>query len=89
MLIAVRAEVESADHWKENFKTHSDLFKSQGVTLAHMGVANHKTVIAVFETNDPDEFMRIFNDPATGEAMSEDKITGGVEMFPLDETFKP
>jgi len=89
MLIAVRAEVESADHWKENFKTHSDLFKSQGVTLAHMGVANDKTVIAVFETNDPDEFMRIFNDPATGEAMSEDKITGGVEMFPLDETFKP
>ena len=89
MLIAVRAEVESADHWKENFKTHSDLFKSQGVTLAHMGVANDKTVIAVFETNDPDEFMRIFNDPATGEAMSEDKITGGVEMFPLNETFKP
>ena len=37
----------------------------------------------------PDEFIRIFNDPATGEAMSEDRITGGVEMFPLDETFKP
>ena len=89
MLIAVRAEVESADHWKENFKKHGELVKSQGVTLAHMGVANDKTVIAVFETNDPDEFMRIFNDPATGEAMSEDKITGGVEMFPLDETFKP
>ena len=89
MLIAVRAEVESADHWKENFKTHSDLFKSQGVTLAHMGVANDKTIIAVFETNEPDEFIRIFNDPATGEAMSEDKITGGVEMFLLDETFKP
>ena len=89
MLIAVRAEVESADHWKDNFKKHGDLFKSQGVTLAHMGVANDKTVIAVFETNEPDEFMRIFNDPATGEAMSEDKITGGVEMFPLNETFKP
>ena len=89
MFIAVRAEVESADHWKDNFKTHGDLFKSRGVTPAHIGVANDKTVIAVFETNDPDEFMRIFNDPATGEAMSEDKITGGVEMFPLDETFKP
>ena len=89
MLIAVRAEVESADHWKDNFKTHGDLFKSQGVTLAHMGVANDKTVIAVFETNKPDEFMSIFNDPATGEAMSEDKITGGVEIFSLNETFKP
>ena len=88
MLIAVRAEVESVDHWREKFKTHDDLFKSQGVSLAHMGTANDKTVIAVFETNDVDEFLRIFNDPATVEAMSEDKITGGVEMFILDETFE-
>ena len=89
MLIAVSAEVESADHQKDNFKTHGDFFKNQGVMLAHMGVANDKTVIAVFETNDPGEFIRIFNDPAAGEAMSEDKITGGVEMFLLDETFEP
>ena len=88
MLIAVRAEVESVDHWREKFKTHDDLFKSQGVSLAHMGTANDKTVIAVFETNDVDEFVRIFNDPETAEAMSEDKITGGVEMFILDETFE-
>ncbi len=33
-------------------------------------------------------FVRTFNDPATYEAMSEDKITGGVEMFVLDETFE-
>ena len=88
MLIAVRAEVESVDHWREKFKTHNDLFKSQGVSLAHMGTANDKTVIAVFETNDVDKFVRIFNDPSTAEAMSEDKITGGVEMFILDETFE-
>ena len=88
MLRAVRAEVESVDHWREKFKTHTDLFKSQGVSLVHMGTANDKTVIAVFDTNDVDEFVRIFNDPATVEAMSEDRITGGVEMFILDETFK-
>ena len=88
MLIAVRAEVESVDYWREKFKTHIDLFKSQGVSLAHMGAANDKTVIAVFDTNDVDEFLRIFNDPATAEAMSEDKITGGVETFILDETFE-
>ena len=88
MLIAVRAEVESVDHWREKFKTHVDLFKSQGVSLAYMGAADDKTVIAVFETNDADEFVRIFNDPATAEAMSEDKITGGGEMFILDETFR-
>ena len=88
MLIAVRAEVASVDHWREKFKTHVDLFKSQGVSLAYMGAADDRTVIAVFETNDADEFVRIFNDPATAEAMSEDKITGGVEMFILDETFR-
>ena len=68
MLIAVRAEVESVDHWREKFKTHVDLFKSQGVSLAYMGAADDKTVIAVFDTNDADEFVRIFNDPATAEA---------------------
>ena len=88
MLIAVRAEVASVDHWREKFKTHVDLFKSQGVSLAYMGAADDKTVIAVFDTNDADEFVRIFNDPETAEAMSEDKITGGVEMFILDETFR-
>ena len=88
MLIAVRAEVASVDHWREKFKTHVDLFKSQGVSLAYMGAADDKTVIAVFDTNDADEFVRIFNDPATAEAMSEDKILGGVEMFILDETFR-
>ena len=88
MLIAIRAEVESVDHWREKFKTHADLFKSQVVSVAYMGAANDKTVISVFETNNPDEFVRIFNDPATAEAMSQDKITGGVEMFLLDETFK-
>ena len=88
MLIAVRAEVDSVDHWRKKFKTQVDLFKSQSVSLAHMGAAGDKTVIAVFETSDADEFVRIFNDPTTAEAMSEDKIIGGVEMFILDETFK-
>ena len=87
-MIAVRAKVESVEHWREKFKTHVDLFKSQGVSVAYMGSANDETVVAVFETNKPDEFIKIFNEPATAEAMSEDKITGGVEMFVLDETLK-
>mgnify|MGYP001425218151 CR=1 FL=1 len=89
MLIAVRAEVESVDHWREQFKTHNELFQSQGVTLVHMGAAEDNKVIAVFETNNPDEFLRIFNDPSTAEAMANDKITGGVELFILDEIYEP
>ena len=89
MLIAVRAEVEDVDAWREGFKTHGDLFKSQGVSVAYMGATEGNSVIGVFETNDVDEFIRIFNDPATAEAMANDKITGGVELFVLDKTFSP
>ena len=87
MLIAVRAQVESADHWRTKFKTHADLFRNQGVSVAHMGSADENTVLAIFETNDVDEFIRVFNDPATMEAMSNDKVTGGVEMFVINESF--
>ena len=89
MLIAVRAEVESVEHWREQFKTHDVLFKSQKVSVAHMGSSEGNKVIAVFETSNVDEFTRIFNDPKTAEAMANDKITGGVEMFILDESYKP
>ena len=37
MLIAVRAEVEDVNAWREGFKTHGDLFKNQGVSVAYMG----------------------------------------------------
>jgi|TARA_B100000900_G_C20425909_1_gene652909 hypothetical protein len=87
MLIAVRAEVESIDHWREQFKTHNELFKSQGVSIAYMGATEGNKVISVFKTNNVDEFVRIFNDPETSKAMANDKITGGVEMYILDETY--
>jgi|TARA_B110000438_G_C15646014_1_gene577479 hypothetical protein len=89
MLVAVRAEVESVSHWKEQFKTHRELFKSQAVSIAHMGSMEDNKVLAVFETDDIDEFVRIFNDPSTAKAMANDKITGGVEMFILDDSYKP
>ena len=89
MLIAVRAQVESADHWRTQFKTHADLFRSQGVSVAHMGSADENKVMAVFETSDIGEFTRIFNDPSTAEAMANDRIIGGVEMYVLDDTYTP
>jgi len=87
MMIAVRAEVESIDHWRKQFKTHNELFKSQGVSIAYMGATEGNKVISVFKTNNIDEFIRIFNDPETSKAMANDKITGGVEMYILDETY--
>ena len=37
MLVAVRAEVESVDYWREKFRTQDVLFKRHGGSLAHRG----------------------------------------------------
>ena len=89
MLIAVRAEVEDKNARRESFETHGDLFKNQGVSTAFMGANDKNSGIAVFETYDVNEFMRVFDYPETAEAMANDKITGGVELLLLDEKFRP
>ena len=55
-LVGVRAKVESSDKWKEEFKTHGELFKSQGVSIAYMGATDNNSVLAIFETDDLDKF---------------------------------
>ena len=87
MLIAVRAEVENVTHWRKQFKTDDELFKSHGVTVVYIGASENNKVISVFNTDILDEFIKIFNDPVTSEAMANDKITGGVELHVLDETY--
>ena len=86
---AINAEVENVERWREGFKTHGDLFSKQKISIAYLGATDDNKVIAVVDTSDLEEFMRIFNDPVTAEAMQKDGITGGVEMFVLDDTFKP
>ena len=89
MLVAVRAEVENVERWRDGFKTHGDLFSKQKISIAHLGATDDNKVIAVVDTSDIEELIRIFNDSGNAEAMQQNGITGGVEMFVLDDTFKP
>ena len=51
-LVGVRAKADNTDHWKEQFKTHGELFKDQGVSIAYMGATENNSVLAIFETDD-------------------------------------
>ena len=85
-LVGVRAKVENSDKWKEEFKTHGELFKSQGVSIAWMGITNNNSVLAIFETDDLDIFNEIFASEETTNAMSNDGIEeGSVEMFVITD----
>ena len=81
-LVGVRAKVEDEEKWKEEFKTHGELFKSQGVSIAYMGAADNKSVLAIFETDDLDKFNEVFDSEETIKAMSNDGIEkDSVEKF--------
>ena len=74
-LIGVRAKVENSDKWREEFKTHSELFKSQGVSMVYMGSTENNSVLAIFNTNDLDRFeknplKRILNYILTSKTLS-------------------
>ena len=85
-LVGVRAKVESSDKWKEEFKTHGELFKSQGVSIAYMGATDNNSVLAIFETDDLDKFNEIFTSEETSKAMSNDGIEkDSVEMFVITD----
>ena len=85
-LVGVRAKVENSDKWKEEFKTHGELFKSQGVSIAWMGITNNNSVLAIFETDDLDKFNNVFNSEETARAMSNDGIEeDSVEKFEITE----
>ena len=85
-LVGVRAKVESSDKWKEEFKTHGELFKKQGVSIAYMGTTHTNSVLGIFETDDLDSFTKLFNSKDTEEAMSNDGIEDdSVEMFVISD----
>ena len=88
-MVVVRHEVENAAHWRERFKTHGELFQTQSVSEIHLGASGDDKVVSVFMTENLDEFLRIFNDTATAEAQANDGITGGVELYVIDETYIP
>lgn len=85
-LVGVRAKVDKVDHWKEQFKTHGELFKDQGVSIAYMGATDKNSVLAIFETDNLEKFTKIFNSEDTEKAMANDGIDkGSVEMFVITD----
>tara|TARA_B100001029_G_scaffold172807_1_gene170960 strand:- start:743 stop:1018 length:276 start_codon:yes stop_codon:yes gene_type:complete len=87
--VMVSAKVEDIERWKNGFATHSELFKTQGVTVAYYGAGDNNKGAACFETSDLNAFMEILESSETAEAMTRDGIIEGtVEVFVLDSTLE-
>jgi Trm5-related predicted tRNA methylase len=84
--VLITAEVENLQAWEKGFRSHTDLFKQMAVsTMEYATVAGNRVAVCG-ETSDLDAYMKIFNAPATAEAMAHDGVKREtVQVFVLDK----
>jgi Trm5-related predicted tRNA methylase len=84
--VLITAEVENLEAWEKGFRSHTDLFKQMAIsTMEYATVAGNRVAVCG-ETKDLDAYMKIFNSPATAEAMADDGVKRQtVQVFVLDK----
>jgi len=87
--VLVTAEVENLEKWEKSFRSHGDLFRQMGVSRMEFATGPGNRIAVSGETNDLDAYMKIYNSPATAEAMAFDGVKREtVQMFVLDKELK-
>jgi len=87
--VLVIAEVEDPGKWEKGFRTHADLFRSMGITTMEFATGEGNQVPVCGDTSNLEQYMKVFNSPATAEAMAFDGIKRDtVKVFVLDKEMK-
>ena len=87
--VLITAEVENLEAWEKGFRSHGDLFKQMGVSTMEYAAIGGNRIAVCGETSDLDAYMKIFDSPATAEAMAHDGVKREtVQMFVLDKALK-
>jgi hypothetical protein len=87
--VVITAEVENMEKWEKGFRTHGDLFRQMGVSRMEFATGPGNRIAVSGETNNLDAYMKIYDSPATADAMAFDGIKREtVQMFVLDKELK-
>jgi hypothetical protein len=85
--VVLTAEVDDLATWERGFRTHGDLFRQMGVLSMEYCTSEGNRVAVCGHTTDLDAYMKVFNSPATAEAMASDGVKREtVQVFVLDKT---
>jgi quinol monooxygenase YgiN len=87
--VVITATVADPAAWEASFRTHGDLFASQGaVSPIQLGVGEDNVVAVYEQTADLDKLLANLESPETDEAMKADGVmTDTVRVVVLDKTF--
>ena len=87
--VVVTAQVEDLEKWEKGFRTHGDLFRQMGVSRMEFATGQGNRIAVSGETTDLAAYMKVFDSPATAEAMAFDGVKREtVQMFVLDKELK-
>ncbi len=89
--VIVTADVEDAAKLEKGFRTHGELFRSGTVNKPiNFTVTEQNQAVVIFEPDDLEKYMQVFDSPATAEAMEFDGVKREtVKVFVLDKEFDP
>jgi len=84
--VLVTAEVDDLQKWEKGFRTHADLFRQMAVSRMEYGTTEGNRIAVCGETSNLDAYMKVFNSPATADAMAFDGVKRQtVKLFILDK----
>jgi len=87
--VVITAGVERVEKWEKGFRTNGDLFRQMGVSRMEFATGPGNRIAVSGETNNLDAYMKVYDSPATADAMAFDGIKREtVQMFVLDKELK-
>ena len=84
--VVVTAEVENLEKWEKGFRTHGDLFRQMGLSRMDFATGPGNRIAVAGDTNNLDAYMKVFDSPATADAMASDGVKREtVQVFVLNK----
>jgi hypothetical protein len=87
--VITTAEVDDAAKWKQEFKTHANLFRDYTATRVEYTANANNEVAIVMEVNDVEKLLELMEAPETVAAMTNDGVKRDtVRVFVLRDEIK-
>lgn len=85
-MVILTADVEDAENWEREYRTHADLFKAAGLGTMHYSVADDGHVVICTDVDDVGAYMDFMRSKATQDAMKSDGVKRDtVQVIVLDK----
>ncbi len=85
-MVILTADVEDANQWEREYRTHQELFRAAGLGAMHYTVNDDGHVVICTDVDDVSAYMDFINSQPTRDAMKNDGVKReSVKVVVLDK----